>query len=191
MAMLEYNEVVERKYIILEGAPYEVISSHVFRKQQRKPVNATKLKNLFSGKVAEHSFHVSEKVEEAELETKEIKYMYKTPKGEFFFSDPNDPSKRFSVTEDILGPGHRFLKPNTLLKQRIWNEKTIGFEFPISVELKVTEAPPNIKGDSSTSGGKIVTLENGTTISAPLFVNVGDVIRINTDTGEYRERVGK
>jgi translation elongation factor P/translation initiation factor 5A len=76
MAMLEYNEVVERKYIILDGAPYEVLSSHVFRKQQRKPVNATKLKNLFTGKVAEHSFHVSEKVEEAEIETNEVKYLY-------------------------------------------------------------------------------------------------------------------
>jgi elongation factor P len=191
MAMLEYNEVVERKYIILDGAPYEVLSSHVFRKQQRKPVNATKLKNLFSGKVAEHSFHVSDKVEEAEIETKEIKYLYKTPKGEFFFCDPNDPSKRFNITEDMIGPGHRFLKPNTILKQRIWNEQTIGFELPISVELKVTEAPPNIKGDSSTSGGKVITLETGATITAPLFVNAGDVIRINTDTGEYRERVGK
>ncbi len=190
MAMLEYNEVVERKYIILDGAPYEVITSHVFRKQQRKPVNATKLKNLFTGKVAEHSFHVSEKVEEAEIESIEVKYLYQN-KGEFYFCDPKDPSKRFSMTEELVGPGSRFLKPNTVLKQRIWNEKPIGFEFPISVELKVTEAPPNIKGDSSTSGGKVVTLENGTTISTPLFVNVGDVIRINTETGEYRERVGK
>lgn len=191
MAMLEYNEVVERKYIILDGAPYEVLSSHVFRKQQRKPVNATKLKNLFTGKVAEHSFHVSEKVEEAEIETKEVKYLYKTPKGEFFFSDPNDPSKRFSITAEIIGEGHRFLKANTILKQRIWNEKTIGFELPISVELKVTEAPPNIKGDSATGGNKVITLETGATINAPLFVNAGDVIRINTETGEYRERVGK
>lgn len=191
MAMLEYNEVVERKYIILDGAPYEVLSSHVFRKQQRKPVNATKLKNLFTGKVTEYSFHQSEKVEEAEIETKEVKYLYKTPKNEFFFCDPTDPSKRFNMTEEIVGEQSRFLKPNTILKQRVWNEKTIGFEFPISVELKVTEAPPNIKGDSATGGSKIVVLETGATINAPLFVNAGDVIRINTETGEYRERVGK
>lgn len=190
MAMLEYNEVVERKYIILDGAPYEVLSSHVFRKQQRKPVNATKLKNLFTGKVTEYSFHQSEKVEEAEIETKEVKYLYNS-RGDFFFCDPSDPSKRFSVKEDVMGSQSRFLKPNTLLKQRIWNDKTIGFEFPISVELKVTEAPPNIKGDSATGGSKVVVLETGTTINAPLFVNAGDVIRINTETGEYRERVGK
>ena len=191
MAMLEYNEIVERKYIILDGAPYEVLTSHVFRKQQRKPVNATKLKNLFTGKVTEYSFHQSEKVEEAEIETKEVKFLYKTPKKEHFFSDPNDPSKRFSVTEEVLGDASRFLKPNTVIKQRIWNEQTIGFELPIVVELKVTEAPPNIKGDSSTSGGKVITLETGATITAPLFVNAGDVIKVNTETGEYRERVGK
>lgn len=190
MSMLEYNEVVERKYIILEGAPYEVLTSHVFRKQQRKPVNATKLKNMITGKVTEYSFHQSEKVPEAEIESKEIKYLY-TNRGEFFFCDPNNPSQRFTVSEDVVGPQGRFLKPNLLITQLLFGEQTIGFKFPITAELKVTEAPPNIKGDSSTSGGKIVTLETGATINAPLFVNVGDVIRINTETGEYRERVGK
>ncbi|MEK7095268.1 MAG: elongation factor P, partial [Patescibacteria group bacterium] len=72
-----------------------------------------------------------------------------------------------------------------------FGEQTIGLKFPISAELKVTEAPPNVKGDSATSGGKVITLETGATITAPLFVNVGDIIRINTETGEYRERVGK
>ena len=188
--MLEYNEVVERKYIIFEGAPYEVLSAHVFRKQQRKPVNATKLKNMITGKVTEHSFHVSDKVEEAEIESKEIKYLYAN-RGDFFFCDPTDPSKRFTVSGDVVGPQGRFLKPNSIITQLLFGDQTIGFKFPISVELKVTEAPPNIKGDSSTSGGKVITLETGATITAPLFINEGDVIRINTETGEYRERVGK
>ncbi len=190
MSMLEYNEVVERKYIIMEGAPFEVLSSHVFRKQQRKPVNATKLKNMISGKVTEYSFHQSEKVQEAEIESKEIKYLY-TSRDQFFFADPTDPSKRFNITADVVGPQAKFLKPNTLLTQLTFGEQTIGFKFPIIMELKVTEAPPNIKGDSSTSGGKVITLETGATITAPLFVNVGDVIKINTETGEYKERVGK
>lgn len=190
MSMLEYNEIVERKYIVMDGAPYEVLSAHVFRKQQRKPVNATKLKNMISGKVTEYSFHQSEKVQEAEIESKEIKYLY-TTKGDFYFCDPNNPSQRFSVSGDVVGTGGRFLKPNSLITKLSFGEQTIGFKFPISVELKVTEAPPNIKGDSSTSGGKVVVLETGATITAPLFVNAGDVIRINTETGEYRERVGK
>lgn len=192
MAMLEYNEVVERKYIVLDGAPYEVLTSHVFRKQQRKPVNATKLKNLFSGKVTEYSFHQSEKIAEAEIESREVKYLYNNPtKGEYWFCVADDPSNRFFVTVDMIGPQAKFLKPNSIVTQLLFNEKPMGFKLPITVDLKVTEAPPNVKGDSATSGGKVITLETGTTITAPLFVNAGDIIRINTETAEYRERVGK
>lgn len=190
MAMLEYNEVVERKYIVLDGQPYEVLSAHVFRKQQRKPVNATKLKNLITGKVTEYSFHVSEKVEEAEIESREVKYLY-TNKNEFWFCLPSDPSKRFNVKEGQIGTQMKFLKPNTVITQLMFRDQNIGFKYPAMVELKVTEAPPNIKGDSATGGNKVVTLETGATINAPLFVNAGDIIKINTETGEYRERVNK
>jgi len=192
MAMLEYNEVVERKYIVLDGQPYEVLTSHVFRKQQRKPVNATKLKNLLTGKVTEYSFHQSEKIPEAEIDDREVKFLYKNEnKGEYWFCDDTDPKIRFAVTEENIGPQAKFLKPNSVVTQHLFGDKPMDFVMPITVDLKVTEAPPNLKGDSATSGGKVVTLETGATITAPLFVNVGDVIRINTETGEYRERVGK
>ena len=190
MALLEYSEITEKKYIVLDGAPYEVISAHVFRKQQRKPVNATKLKNLMTGKVTEYSFHVSDKVEEAEIDSREVKYLYNS-RGEWWFCEASDPSKRFKVTDDQAGPQAKFLKPNTVVEQLLFREQPMGFVMPITAELKVTEAPPGIKGDTATGGSKIVTLETGATIDAPLFVNEGDVIRINTETGEYRERVGK
>ena len=190
MSLLEYNEITEKKYIVLEGAPYEVISSHVFRKQQRKPVNATKLKNLLTGKVTEYSFHQSEKVEEAEIEEKEVKYLY-TNRGEWWFADPTNPANRFKVDADVVGPQGKFLKPNTNLGRYTFKEQSMGFRMPITVDLKVTEAPPAVKGDTVTGGQKTITLETGATINAPLFVNEGDVVRINTETGEYRERVGK
>jgi len=188
MSLLEYNEITEKKYIVMDGAPYEVISSHVFRKQQRKPVNATKLKNLMTGKVTEYSFHQSEKIEEAEIDSRELKYLYNN-RGEWWFADPSDPSKRFKFTDETVGPQGRFLKPNTIVTQLLFRESGMGFQFPIVAELKVTEAPPSIKGDTATGGQKIVTLETGATINVPLFVNEGDIIRINTETGEYRERV--
>jgi len=188
MALLEYSEVTERKYIVLDGQPYEVISAHVFRKQQRKPVNATKLKNLITGKVMEYSFHVSEKVQEAEIEERDVKYLYNN-RGEWWFSEASDPAKRFKVTDENVGPQGRFLKPNTVMKQYVFDEKPMGFKFPITVDLKVTEAPPNIKGDSATGGSKVIILETGATINAPLFVNEGDVIKINTETGDYMSRV--
>ena len=183
MSLLEYNEITERKYIVLEGQPYEVISSHVFRKQQRKPVNATKLKNLMTGKVTEYSFHQSEKIEEAEIETKEVKYLYNN-RGEWWFTSPNDPSKRFMIKDEEIGEQKRFIKPNTILTQLLFRDTPIGFRFPITVELKVVEAPPGIKGDTATGGNKIVKLETGATINAPLFINEGEIIKINTETGE-------
>ena len=186
--MLEYNEIVERKFIILDGAPYEVVISHVFRKQQRKPVNATKLRNLLTGKITERSFHQSEKVEEAEIISKEIKYLY-TNKGEHWFSEINDPSKRFKLEAEMVGAQGKFLKQNSIVKALVFNENIIGLKLPIKVELKVTEAPPAVKGDTVTGGTKQITLETGAVINAPLFVNEGDVIRVNTETEEYGERV--
>ena len=188
--MLTYSEVTEHKFIVMDGEPYEVLSSHVFRMQQRKPVNATKLKNLITGKVKEYSFHQSEKVEEAEIDEREVKYLYQN-RGEWWFCEAGDPSKRFSVSNEIAGPQAKFLKPNTVITQLLFKDQPMGFKMPITVELKVTEAPPNIKGDTSSGGVKTVTLETGTSINVPLFVNVGDIIKINTETAEYRERVNR
>jgi elongation factor P len=193
MAMLEYSEITERKYIVLDGEPWEVLSSHVFRKQQRKPVNATKIRNMLTGRVTERSFHQSEKVDQADISTKKIKYLYKN-KGEFWFCLENDPSNRFELPEALLGDQMKFLKGNSIVDALIFTndddeEKTIGVKIPITVDLKVTEAFDAVKGDTATGGSKIVTLETGATINVPLFVKTGDVIRINTETAEYRERV--
>jgi len=191
MAMLEYNEVTERKYIVYEGAPYEVLTSHVFRKQQRKPVNATKLKNLITGKVTEVSFHQSEKIDEAEINKKEIKYLYNN-RGEWWFADPKDPSKRFPLKDELVGPGGKFLKANSLVDMLTFGEdenvQILGLKLPIKVELKVTEAAPAVRGDTISGGSKQITLETGAVINAPLFIKEGDIVKINTDTGEYSER---
>ncbi len=186
--MLEYNQITEKKFIELDGQPYEVLSSHVFRKQQRKPVNATKLKNLITGKVTERSFHVSEKVEEADLENSEIKYLYNN-KGEFWFCEKDDPSKRFNLPESLIGPQSKFMKENMDLTALVFNDEIIGVKIPIKMELEVKEAAPAVKGNTAQGALKQVVLETGATINAPLFINEGDVLRVNTETGEYTERV--
>ena len=192
MAMLEYSEIRERKIILYEGQPYEVLHSHVFRKQQRKPVNATKLKNLITGRVAEISFGSSDKVEEADITTRPVIYLYKN-KGEVWCTDPKDRSKRFSLKEEIVGDKLRFIKENSEIELIIFTneddeEQIIGLKVPIKVELVVKEAPPSIKGDTRTGGTKVAVLENGSTINVPLFIESGEKIRINTETGEYVER---
>lgn len=185
--MLEYNEITEKKYIVYEDAPYEVLSSHVFRKQQRKPVNAVKMRNLITGGIKEVSFHVSEKVEEADMSTRDIKYLY-TNKGERWFCEVNDPSKRFQLEDAILGVGIKFIKQNSVVPALIFDDKIIGVKMPIKVELKVTEAHPAVKGDTAKGGNKIVTLETGATLTVPMFIKEGDVVRINTETEEYTDR---
>ncbi|MDD2935192.1 MAG: hypothetical protein PHX25_01835 [Candidatus Pacebacteria bacterium] len=185
--MLDYNEIKERKYIVVDGEPYEVLSSHVFRKQQRKPVNQTKLKNLITGKVTEKSFHQSEKADEANIERKKIKYLY-TNRGEFWFCEENDPSKRFSLPEEII-TGAQFMKQNSLVEAQLFGERTIGVKLPIKVQLLVKEAAPAVKGNTATGANKLVVLETGATIGVPIFVKEGDIIEINTEKSEYTGRV--
>lgn len=187
MAMLDYSEITERKYIVFNGEPWEIITSHVFRKQQRKPVNAVKMKNLITGKVTEQSFHVSEKVEEAEIDKIDAKYLY-VNKGEFWFCDPTNPSDRYQISEVILGIRGKFLKPNTIIKVLKFGDIIIGIDMPIKVELKVTEAHPAVKGNTAQGGTKTVKLETGAEINVPMFIKEGEIIRVNSETGEYTER---
>jgi len=186
--MLDYNEAAVHKYIIYENEPWEVIASHVFRKQQRKPVNAVKLRNLITSRITEVSFHVSDKVEEADIEKKEIKYLYNN-RGEWWFCESNNPSKRFELPETMIGDAGKFLKPNTLLDAMIFNDRIIGVKLPIKMELKVTEAHEATKGNTAQGATKSVKLETGAEIQVPMFIKEGDVVRVNTETGQYTDRV--
>ena len=197
MAMLEYNEILKGKVILVGDEPYEVLDAHVFRKQQRKPVNQTKLRHLITGKVTEQAFHVSEKVPEADLSTKSVKYLYAKQglpagrQGEQWFCDEKNPADRFMLSAETIGTGGNFMKPNMLVEALVFDEQIIGIKIPIKMELRVTDAPPAVRGNTSQGGSKLITLETGTTLNAPLFINEGDIVRINTTTGEYVERVDK
>ena len=186
--MLDYNEATVHKYIIYENEPWEVIASHVFRKQQRKPVNAVKLRNLMTGRITEISFHVSDKVEEAEIDKKEVKYLYNN-RGEWWFAEESDASKRFTLPESMVGDAGRFLKPNTVLDAVMFNENIIGLKLPIKMELKVIEAHDTTKGNTAQGATKSVKLETGVEIQVPMFIKEGDIVRVNTETGIYADRV--
>lgn len=190
MAVLSYNEITLKKVILHDSDPYLVITSHVFRKQQRKPVNITKLKNLKSGRVVEVTFHQNETVEEAELETKTVTFIFKKP-GEYWFHAVGKPSERFALPEDLVGDQGRFLKERTDIDTLLFNDEVIGLKFQIKVELKIKEAMPAVKGNTSGGALKEAVLETGATIMVPMFINEGDIISINTETGDYSERVEK
>jgi len=186
--MLSYSEVLPKKVVLIDGVPHEVLSSWVFRKQMRKPVNQTKLRNLINGSTIEMTFHQADKIEEADLDKRVIKFIY-ARNDEYWFMDPKNPKDRFPLSEDLLGTVGQYLKQDTLVDAVVFEERVIKISIPIKVDLKVTEAPPNIRGNTAQGGNKVVTLETGATAQVPMFINQGDTIRINTDTGEYVERV--
>lgn len=190
MAVLSYNEITLKKVILHEGEPYLVVASHVFRKQQRKPVNITKLKGLKSGRVLEVTFHQNETVDEAELETRTVTYIYRKP-GEYWFHTAGKPAERFALSEELVGDQGKYLKERTDIDAILFDDEVIGLKIPIKIELKVKEAMDAVKGNTSSGALKEVTLETGATIMAPMFISTGDIISINTETGEYSERVEK
>lgn len=190
MAILSYNEILPKTIINYNNEPYEVLSSHIFRMQQRKPVNQTKLRHLVSGKVVEISFHQNESVSEADVGKMQAQYLY-TNRGESWFAEEGNPKNRFSFPEDSVHEKIQWLAQNATVEIVTNEDKPVTVKIPVKVDLEVTEAPPGVKGDTATGGNKLVTLSTGAKVDVPLFINAGDIIRINTDTGEYVERVSK
>lgn len=190
MAILSYSEIKPGKVIIFNDEPWLVLSYHVFRKQMRKPVNNTKIKNLKNGRVIDQTFHAKETIEEADLEKKNVVFIFQ--KGdEFWFHTAGDKSDRFPLSSDLLGDGAKYIKNNAELSALVFDEEIIGVTIPIKVELMVKEASEAVKGNTSSGATKEVTLETGATIQVPQFINQGDIIAINTETNSYTERVEK
>ena len=190
--MLEYNEIRERKIILFENEPCEVMESHVARTQQRKPQNQVKLKSLLSGRTWNATFHTSDKAEEVDLTKKDVKYLYSS-KDEFWFADPEDLKNRFKIDSKVIGDSAKFLKTNENVTALVWDnddeEQVIKIMLPIKMEFVVKEAPPSIRGNTANGGGKVAILENDYKLTVPFFVEVGDKVIINTETGEYVERI--
>jgi elongation factor P len=188
MAMISYNEVKPGVAVLIEGEPYVCTWNNIMKKQQRRPVNQTKMRHIIKGNSIEYSFQQSDKVEEAEIESRPAVFIYER-NGEWFFHDIKDKSKRFTVTDDAMNNSGKFLKANTEVETLWFNGALFRVKLPIKVELKVTEAPPDVRGNTAQGGSKIVELETGATLDVPMFVKLGDVVRVNTETGEYVERV--
>lgn len=186
--MLNYFDLRKGVQFILEGQPYEVLEFKQMGKAQDVVVAQTKIRNLINGKTLYRSFHQQDKFEEAEISKIQLKYIYNN-RGRYVFAYVDDSSKRLEFAQDQLGEQIQFLKPNEIVEGLLFQEKIINVSFPIKVQLKVIEAPPGVKGDTAQGGTKTIKLETGAVIQTPLFVEEGDVIEINTDTGEYVRRV--
>lgn len=184
--MLNLTDIKTGRKIIYSGEPYIVMDYLHSMIGRGGAVMRTKLKNLLSGAIIDYTFQGAEKVEEAEISKSHAQYLYHDGE-EYQFMDTKT-YDQFSLSKKVLGDMPSYLIEGTEVSILNWNDQPINLELPIKVTLKVTEAPPGIKGDTASGGGKVVTLETGIKITTPLFVKTGDSVIINTEKGTYVSR---
>lgn len=185
--MLSINELKPDTVFIFEGQPFEVLESKHLHLGRGGAILQTKIKNLKNGNVIKRNFKPGDTFKEADISKETIKYIY-SHRGQYFFSEIKNPSKRFQLNEKLIGDKQKFLKEGMEVETIEFKGEILDVILPIKVDLKVTEAPPSFRGDTAQGGTKAVTLETGTEIKVPFFIKTGDIIKVNTRKGEYVER---
>ena len=185
--MLNYTDLKVNTVFKFEGDPYQVIKASHLKMGRGAAVLQTKIKNLKNGNVLERNFKQADKFEEADIKKEKASFLYsETDKCNFM--DEN--YEQFSIEKSIIEKQLGFLKESVSVNVLYFDGLPIGIELPPKIDLKVVEAPPAIRGDTAQgSVTKSVKLETGAEINTPIFIKEGDIIRINTETGEYVERV--
>lgn len=184
--MLSLNEIKTGKIIQVNGEPYIIAKTDHHKMGRGGAVLKTKLKNLINGNILDKTYQGNDKAEEADTEKKKANYMYKDENDAYFMD--NDSYEQFGISLEQIGEKQKFLKEGTDVNVLYFESRPVAVELPIKMELKVVSAPPGIKGNTAGNVTKQIELETGAVINAPLFINEGDIIRINTDTEEYVER---
>jgi elongation factor P len=186
--MIDAGELRKGAAIELDGEIYQILEYQHVKMQQRQPVVKLKLRDVRSGNVAERNFQSGDKVTPVFLEHRPIQYLYND--GDIYYFMDNESYEQIMLTSAQIGEGTNYLKEGLLLEILTGKGDIVAIELPNSVELQVTETEPGFKGDRATAGTKAAKLETGVTIQVPLFINTGDIIKVNTRTGEYQEKAG-
>ncbi len=173
--------------IRLDGALYTVVEFQHVNPGNWRAFVRTKLKNLKTGKVIENRFRAGENVEVVRIDQREYQYIYRDG-GSFVFMD-KETYEQISLDGDIIGDGGQFVKEGEIVEITFNGTEPIGVELPIVVDLKVIETVPGVKGNTASGGSKPASVESGATVNVPFFINEGDIIKVDTRTGEYIERV--
>jgi elongation factor P len=185
--MIDSGELKKGLTIELEDKLYQVISYQHIKMGRGSAQVRLKLRDIRSGHTIERSFQASEKFKRARLDSRAMQYLYNDGDAYYFMDEKT--FEQIPLSSDQLGDALDFLKENTSVEVSSYKGKLIGVELPITVELEVVETGPGFKGDTATAGNKPAKLETGITIQVPLFINNGDVIKVDTRTGQYLERV--
>ena len=184
--MVNVNDIKNGMTVEDEGNIYQVLDFQHVKPGKGAAFVRTKLKNVMTGAVLERTFNPTEKVQEAQIERKDMQYLYSD--GEMYYFMDNETYEQLPLGKDDLGDTLNYLTDNMMVKVVSYKGKVFGVEPPIFVELEVTYTEPGFKGDTSTGATKPATLQTGYVVNVPLFVNIGDKVRIDTRTGEYMER---
>jgi len=171
----------------MEGNVYQVIEFQHVKPGKGAAFVRTKLKNIISGGVIERSFRPTEKFPTARIDRVDMQYLYSD--GDLFYFMNVETYDQIALAADVIGDSLKFVKENEMVKVCSYNGKVYSVEPPLFVELEVTETEPGLKGDTATGATKPATVETGAVVMVPLFVEIGDKLKIDTRTGEYLSRV--
>jgi elongation factor P len=185
--MITTSEFRNGLVILMEGELYTMVEFQHVKPGKGVAFVRTRLKNVKTGRVIDRTFRSGDKVEDIRLEKKKMQFLYKN-EDEFVFMDMQSYDQT-NVDQDVVADAANFLKDGMEVEILFHGKEPIGVELPIFVELKIIKSDPGIKGDTATGGSKPATLETDTVIQVPLFVEVGEVVKVDTRTGTYVERV--
>ena len=171
----------------MEGNVYRIVEFQHVKPGKGSAFVRTKLKNVINGSVIEKTFNPSEKFQGAEIEKRDMQYLYAD--GDLYYFMDNETYEQLPLNKDQLGDSLKYLKENMNCKILSYKGNVFSVEPPMFIELQVTYTEPGFAGNTATTSGKPATLENGLEINVPMFVNIGDTIKIDTRTGEYLERI--
>jgi len=183
---MDISDIKLGAVVLMNNQPMQVVWSNRMRTAQRKPVMQTKLKNVITGKVIEYSFKFGEKVEEADVAREHANFLYADGDGTHFMNQ--ETFETVDLPKDVTEEQEKFLKEGTEVQILRFNNIPVSIELPIKIELKVVEAPPSMTGNSGGSVTKPVVLETGLVVNTPMFIKEGEMVRVDTRTGEYVER---
>ncbi|HLS05850.1 MAG TPA: elongation factor P [Wenzhouxiangella sp.] len=187
MATYSTNQFRTGLKILIDGDPCNIVENEFVKPGKGQAFNRVKIRNLLTGRVVERTFKSGETVEAADVFEKNFQYLYSD--GEFWhFMDP-ETFDQLAADEKVIGDAKLWLKEEDICQITLWNGQPIVVTPPNFVELKIVETDPGLRGDTSGSGGKPAHLETGATVRVPLFVQEGEIIKVDTRSGEYLSRV--
>jgi len=187
--MIQATQLKKGMCIKHENDLYRVVSTqHITPGNWRGMVQA-KIRHLKTGSIIEHRFRSEDRVERAILDETEMEFLYRD--GDMYHFMNNETFEQIGLSDDVLGDAVSYLIPNVKLQVELYEGRPVGIDLPLKVDMKVVETEPGIKGSTVSNVGKPAKMETGLVVQVPPFINEGDVIKIDTSTGSYLERVGK